>query len=143
MNNFTKHQKSEHGGAGVKLTIVLLVLFLVAHAGYNYIPVAYEGENLKQEMQTAVIQGVAMPGSNLTAVDVIKSKIYRATVNNNVPSNALVEVKPFNNIVRAHVSYTKQVNILPFGIYKYNYRFDNTATPTGFLFKDDVKVAQQ
>jgi len=142
MSNFTKHQKSERGGAGVKLTIVLLVLFLLAHAGYNYIPVAYDGESFKQEMQTAVIQGVALPGSNLTAVDVIKSKIYKAAANNNVPSNALVEVKPFNNIVRARVSYTKQVNILPFGIYKYNYQFDNTATPTGFLFKDNSKISQ-
>ncbi len=143
MNNSAKYQKSERGGAGVKLIMVLLVLFLVAHAGYNYIPIAYDGANFKQEMQTAVIQGVALPGSNLTAVDVIKNKIQRAAVNNNVPSNAFVEVKPFNNIVRAHVSYVKTINILPFGIYKYNYQFDNTATPTGFLFKDDVKIAQQ
>jgi hypothetical protein len=143
MSNFIKNQKSERGGAGVKLTLVLVFLFLVAHAGYNYIPTAYDGENFKQEMQTAVIQGVAMPGSNLTAVDVIKNKIYRAAVNNNIPSNALIEVKPFNSIVRAHVSYVKPINILPFGIYKYNYQFDNTATPTGFLFKDDVKIAQQ
>jgi hypothetical protein len=142
MSNFTKNQKSERGGAGIKLTLVLVFLFLVAHAGYNYIPVAYDGENFKQEMQTAVIQGVAMPGSNLTAVDVIKTKIHRAAVNNNIPSNALIEVKPFNNIVRAHVSYVKPINILPFGIYKYNYQFDNTATPTGFLFKDNLKVSQ-
>lgn len=143
MSNSTQHQKSERGGAGVKLTLILTALFLLAHAGYNYIPVAYDGESFKQEMQTAVIQGVALPGSNLTAIDVIKNKIYRAAANNNVPSNALIEVKPFNNIVRAHVTYVKQVNVLPFGMYKYNYKFDNTATPTGFLFKDDVKIAQQ
>jgi hypothetical protein len=142
MSNLIKNQKPERGGAGVKLTMVLIVLFLLAHAGYNYIPVAYDGENLKQEMQTAVIQGVAMPGSNLTAVEVIKNKIYRAAANNNIPSNALIEVKPFNNIVQAHVSYVKPINILPFGIYKYNYQFDNTATPTGFLFKDNSKISQ-
>ena len=143
MNNFTKNQKSERGGAGVKLTIFLVVLILLAHAGYNYIPVAYDGANFKQEMQTALVQGVSMPGSNMTVVDVVKNKIQRAAVNNNLPSNALIDVKPLNNSVRAHVSYSKPVNILPFGLYKYNYQFDNTATPTGFLFKDDVKIAQQ
>lgn len=142
MDNFIKTRTSEHGGAGVKLTLVLLGLFLLAHAGYNYIPVAYDSENFKQEMQTAVVQGVALPGSNMTVIDVVKSKLKRAAVNNNLPSDALIEVKPFNNIVRAHVSYTKPINMLPFGIYKYNYQFDNTATPTGFLFKDDVKVSQ-
>ncbi|MEO6587750.1 MAG: hypothetical protein ABIP06_00350 [Pyrinomonadaceae bacterium] len=143
MSNFTEHRKSECGSAGTKLIMVLLVLFLIAHAGYNYIPVAYEGENFKQEMQTAVVQAVAMPGSNLTPADTVKIKLKRAVLNNNIPDNALIEVKPINNVIRARVSYVKPVNMLPFGIYKYNYRFDNTVTPTGFLFKDDVQTAQQ
>jgi hypothetical protein len=142
MSNSTKQQKSEHGGAGVKLIMVLVGLFLIAHAAYNYIPVAYESENFKQEMQTAVIQAVAMPGSNMTPADTVKIKLRRAAVNNNVPTDALIEVKPMNNVIRAHVSYVKPVNILPFGLYKYNYQFDNTATPTGFLFKDDSGMPQ-
>lgn len=125
------------GGAGVKLIMVLAGLFLIAHAGYNYIPVAYEGESFKQEMQTAVVQAVAMPGANLTVMDTVKAKIKKAALNNNVPTDALIEVKPANNIVQAHVSYSKPINMLPFGIYKYNYKFDSTATPTGFLFKDN------
>lgn len=139
MSKYTKNQNAEHGGAGVKLTLVLLFLFLLAHAGYNYIPVAYDGENFKQEMQTALIQGVALPGANLTIADTVKNKLMRAAANNNLPAGAVIEVKPLNNSVQAHVSYVKSVNILPFGIYKYNYRFDNVATPTGFLFKDDRK----
>jgi len=142
MSNFTKHQKSEHGGAGVKLILVLLILFLIAHAAYNYIPVAYDSENFKQEMQTAVVQAVAMPGSNMTPADTVKIKLRRAAANNNVPSDALIEVKPMNNVIRARVSYVKAVNILPFGLYKYNYQFDNTATPTGFLFKDNAAMPQ-
>ena len=143
MSNFRKNQTSERGGAGVKLLLVLLVLILVANAGYNYIPVAYDGENFKQEMQTAVIQGVSMPGGNMTATDVVKNKLQRAALNNNLPVNAVIDVKPLNNVIQAHVSYVKPVNMLPFGLYKYNYQFDNTATPTGFLFKDDVKIARQ
>jgi hypothetical protein len=137
MSNLKNNQKSEHGGASTKLVIVLIVLFLTAHAAYNYIPVAFDGENFKQEMQTAVVQGVAMPGANMTITDTVKNKIQKAAVNNNLPGNALIEVKQVNNIVRAHVNYSKSVNILPFGIYKYNYQFDNIATPTGFLFKSN------
>ena len=142
MSNFTKHQKSEYGGAGVKLTLVLVVLFLLAHAAYNYIPVAYDSANFKQEMQTAVVQAAALQGGNQTAVDSVKAKLRRAAANNNVPTDALIEVKPMNNVVRAHVSYVKPVNILPFGLYKYNYQFDDTATPTGFLFKDNAGMPQ-
>jgi len=137
MSNLTNNRKSERGGAGVKLIIVLTVLITFAHAAYNYIPVAYEAENFKQEMGTAVIQGVAMPGANLTATDAVRIKVQRAAVNNNLPSNALIEVKSANNVVQAHVNYTKPISILPFGIYNYNYQFDNTATPTGFLFKSN------
>ena len=129
-------QNSERGGAGVKLTLVLVTLFLIAHAGFNYIPVAYEGENFKQDMQTAVVQAVALPGANVTILDSVKHKVSMAALNNNVPTNALIEVKQVGNIVQAHVKYSKQVNILPFGIYKYNYQFEKTATPTGFLFKE-------
>lgn len=132
----TKHRPSEVGGAGVKLLIVMAILFSLAHAGYNYIPVAYEGESFKQDMQTAVVQAVALPGANMAMTDMVKTKVLHAAANNNVPSNAIVEVKQNKGIPQAHVSYVKSVPILPFGLYTYNYKFDNVATPTGFLFKD-------
>ena len=136
MSKINKNRTSERGEAGVKLIIVLVVLFLLAHAGFNYVPIAYEAENFKQEMQTAVVQAVALPGAGTTMLDSAKRKIMIAVKNNDVPNNALVEVKQNGNAIQAHVKYTKQLNILPFGIYKYNYQFDNTATPSGFLFKE-------
>lgn len=142
MSNFTRFNKSERGSAGFKLTMVLLGLYVVMHAAYNFIPVAYEGENFKQDMQTTVIQASAMPNSSLSSPDAIKNKLRRAAFNNNIPDDALIEVKPFNNVVRARVAYSIPVSLLPFGMYKYNYKFDNTATPTGFLFKDDVRAGQ-
>lgn len=136
MSEIIKNQHSEHGGAGFKLVLVLATLFLIAHAGYNFIPVAYEAESFKQDMQTAVVQAVALPGANVTMIDSAKHKVLVAAANNNVPPNALIEVKQNGSVVQAHVKYTKQVNILPFGFYKYNYQFEKTATPTGFLFKE-------
>ena len=130
-----KLRKSEKGSAGVKLAAVLVVLFLIAHAGYNYIPAAYEGANFKQEMQTAVVQGMAAP-TNITPTDMVKGRIQRAIVANNIPSDAVVQVKNINKTITAQVSYAKKINILPLGLYTYNYQFNHTATPTGFLVND-------
>ncbi len=135
MSNKSKNQKSEYGGAGVKLALVLVGLFVIAYAGFNYVPVAYEAESFKQDMQTAVVQGMA-PSQGMTIIDSVKARIQRAMVSNNVPRDAVVQVKQNSNNVEAHVTYVKKVQILPFGIYKYNYNFDHTATPTGFLTKE-------
>ena len=134
MNNSAENRDSERGSAGVKFAIVLAVILLTAHAGFNYVPVAYDAESLKTEMGTAVLQGLAMPGK-LNPVDNVKGRIQKAIITNDIPADALVDVKQAGNVITAHVAYTKNVNILPFGIYKYAYRFDHTATPTGFLLK--------
>ena len=134
MNNRKNYRKSERGGAGVKLVAVLVGLFLVGHAGFNYVPTAYQGQSFRQDMQTAVVQGMAVP-VGVTPMDSVKARVQRAVISNDIPSNALVEVKPIKDGVSAHVAYSKQVSILPFGLYNYNYQFDHTATPTGFLLK--------
>ena len=135
--NKMKSMNSEKGSAKVKLVIVLVVLFLVAHAGYNYIPIAYEGQSFKQELQTAVLQGMAVP-VGMTMTDSVKGRVARAAAHNNLPPNAFIQVKQTNNIVQAHVAYSKQINLLPFGLFKYNYEFNHIATPTGFLFKEAI-----
>jgi hypothetical protein len=134
MNKLAKHHDSERGSAGVKFVAIFAVILLVAHAGYNYVPVAYEAESLRTEMQTAVLQGLALPGK-LNPVENVKVRIQRAAQQNEVPADAVIEVKQVGNAISARVAYTKRINILPFGIYKYNYNFDHTATPTGFLLK--------
>jgi hypothetical protein len=131
-----KNRNNERGGAGVKLTIIIVVLFLAAHGGYNYIPAAYSAESFKSEMYTAVVQGLAVPG-RMSPVESVKTRIQRAAVANEIPEDAVMEVKEINKVVQAHVVYTKKINILPLGLYTYNYHFDHTATPTGFLLKNE------
>jgi hypothetical protein len=126
--------KNERGSAGVKFLCVLGSLLLAAHAGYNYIPVAYEAETLRTEMQTAVVQGIAMPGQ-MKPVENVKERVQKAMKANQIPPNAFVDVKQKGGIIQAHVVYNRSVPLLPFGIYTYNYAFDHTATPTGFLLK--------
>jgi len=134
MNKAVNSRDCERGAAGIKLVVALTVVFLAAHAGYNYIPVAYDAESVKTEMNTAVLQGLALPGK-LNVVDNVKARLMRTFAANNVPADAILEVKQAGNNLTARVAYQKQVNILPFGLYRYNYNFDFTATPTGFLLK--------
>jgi len=134
MKNAAINRESERGSAGAKFLAVFAALLLAANGAYNYVPVAYEAESLKTEMQTAVVQGLAMPGK-MNPVENVKAKIIRAAQINEVPADAIIDVKQQGNAITAHVTYTKQVNVLPFGMYKYNYLFDHTATPTGFLLK--------
>lgn len=132
MESQERNRESERGSAGVKFAITMAIILLVANAGYNYVPVAYEAESVKTEMQTAVLQGLATPGK-LSPVDNVKARIQRAFAVNHVPHDALLDVKQAGNSVSARVAYTKKVSILPFGIYNYSYVFDHTATPSGFL----------
>lgn len=135
MNKEKRNNNAELGSAKVKLVAVIAVLFLIAHAGYNYIPIAYEGESFKQAMETAVLQGMAVP-SGMTINDMVKGRLQKSMVANNIPPDAFIQIKQVKNTIHAHVAYTKKVNILPFGLYKYNYQFNHIATPTGFLLQD-------
>lgn len=134
MMNLQKDRPSERGTAGAKFLMVFLVLVLAANAGYRYIPVAYEGANFRQEMDTAVVKGLAASGQ-IRPLEVVKASITRAAYDNNVPADALIDIKPENGIVTAQVVYTKKVGMLPFGLYTYDYKFDYTARPTGYLLK--------
>ena len=142
MNKVIRDRESERGSGGSKFAITMVIILLVANAGYNYVPVAYEAESVKSEMSTAVLQGLAMPGK-LSPVDNVKARIQRAFAINHVPANALLDVRQNGNAVTARVAYTKEVGILPFGIYKYTYVFDHTATPTGFLLEQSKDVSSK
>ncbi len=128
-------RSSERGGAAVKALLIGLVLVLIANAGYNYVPVAYAGASFRQEMDTAVVKGLAAPGQ-LKPADVVKAHIQRAARDYEVPSDAVVEIKPAGNMIQAHVAYSKEVDMLPFGLYRYNYQFNHTAQPVGYLTKE-------
>jgi hypothetical protein len=108
---------------------------MLAHAGWNYIPVAYQGACFRQEMDTAVVKGLAVSG-RINPLDTVTASIRRASADNNVPPDAFVEIKPVNGVVQAHVSYTREINMLPFGMYKYAYNFDHVARPSGYLMKE-------
>lgn len=139
MNNAVVQKTDpERGGAGVKFLVALSLVVLAGNAALNYVPVAYDAGNFKQEMDTTVVQALALPGK-VNPADVIKNRINKAAKEDNIPADMFLEVKPVGNILQARVVYTKQVSILPFGVWDHAYHFDHTATPQGFLAKDQQK----
>jgi hypothetical protein len=132
MKKLYQERPSERGGAGIKFLLIALVLVVFANAGYNYVPVAYEGASFRQEMDTAVVKGLAASGQ-MKPADVVKAHIQGAARSNNIPPDAVIDIKPTGKVVQAHAIYTKPVNLLPFGLYKYNYEFNYRAVPTGYL----------
>ena len=129
-----KNRDSERGGATVKFLLILVTIVLIANAGFNYVPVAYEGASFKQEMDTAVVKGLAASGQ-MKPLEVVQASVKKAAYDYNVPPDAIVDIKPVSGVVQAHVVYTKSVTLLPFGLYNYKYNFDYVARPTGYLLK--------
>jgi hypothetical protein len=134
MKKLNNERASERGSTAIKFTIVIVILALAAHAGANYIPVAYEGASFKQEMDTAVVKGLGASG-RIKPLESVQASIQKATLDYAIPDDAYVDVKPVEGVVQAHVAYTRTVNILPFGLYKYDYNFDYVARPQGYLLK--------
>ena len=128
-------RSSERGSAGVKFMLVFLAVVLAGNAGINYVPVAYQGAGFKQEMDTAVVKGIGVSG-RINPLEAVTASIKMASREYEIPEDALVEIKPVRGVVEAHVAYQRQVNMLPFGLYKYDYDFDYVARPTGYLLKD-------
>lgn len=135
MNRSTSYLHSERGSAGAKFLVLLVIIVLAAHAGYNYVPVAYNGASFRQEMDTAVVKGLAASGQ-MKPAEVVAAHVKKAAYDYNIPADALVEVKQGQGPVAVHASYRQPVNMLPFGLYKYTYQFDYTATPQGYLLKE-------
>ncbi len=68
--------------------------------------------------------------------EVVAAHVKKAASDYSIPSTAFIEVKMEQRYIAAHASYQQPVNILPFGIYRYNYEFNYTAVPQGYLLKE-------
>lgn len=131
-----RNRHSERGDGKLKPMIILAILFLAGWAGYNYIPVAYQSQTFKQEMDTAVVQSMGLPTISGNPVDWTRLRLTKLGPDYGVPKDAIIDVKPIqgsNGGVQANVKFKRPVAILPF--YTYDYEFDYTAKPTGFLTK--------
>jgi hypothetical protein len=129
-------RSSEHGGAGVKFLIIVVVLFMIAHAGYAYVPTAYQCEDYRQRINEVVTNAFAMPLAATNSPEMVKQRLRNYGNEYAVPLNAFIKVdKMDNGGLKAQVKFSKDIDLLPLGLYKYHYEFDHTAAPNGFLTK--------
>ncbi len=134
--NVSETRRGERGEGQLKVVIFLAAVFLGGYAGFQYIPVAYNGATLKQEMQTIVDQSSAIPAAQSNMVGWVQRKLESTLPAYGVPKNAALEVQTIEGAgVTASLKYTAQVDILPFGLYTYPYEFKNTVSTSGMLTK--------
>jgi hypothetical protein len=119
-------RKSELGGARLKFLIVAAIIFAVAYAGYQFIPIAYQGYQLKDLMQHDVDTAVALGKSP----DWIKDQLVKSSADYGIPQNAVITPSQQDNRIQVRVQFTQPVE---FPGYVYDYEFDYTAKSSTFL----------
>jgi hypothetical protein len=117
---------SERGGSRFNFLVFVVVIAVVAYAGYQYVPVAYQASQLKVFMDDTVNKAVITDKNAAWAEDQIRKNL----VNYGAPPNALVTVAIREARLEAHVEYIIPVPLL---ITTYNYKFDHTARSTNFM----------
>jgi len=124
MNTVTR--SSEGGGARLKFIIVVAIIAVIAYAGYQFIPVAYQAYQLKDLMQHDVDTAVALgkPASW------IKEQLVKSSPEYGVPADAVITPTQEDNRMEVRVQFTQPIE---FPGFVYNYEFDHTAKSATFL----------
>jgi hypothetical protein len=120
--------QNQHGSSKLSAVVALSIVGLLIYALINIIPASYQIMNFKTEMKNSVVQVLAMPVSADKPNEKIKAKIKRVAGENGIPPSLTVDVAEAGKEIRTHVKFTRPIDVLPFGIYKYNYEFDETVT---------------
>ncbi len=124
MNTMTR--RYERGGARLKFIIVVAVIAAVAYAGYQFIPIAYQGYQIKDLMQHDVDTAVALgqPASW------IRDQLVKSSPEYGIPADAIITPTQQDNRMEVRVQYTQPIE---FPGFVYNYQFDHTAKSATFL----------
>jgi|ERR1051325_4202018 hypothetical protein len=122
----TNAKKSELGGARLKFLLVAAIIFAVAYAGYQFIPIAYQAYQLKDLMQHDVDTAVALGKSP----DWVRDQLVKSSVDYGIPQNAIITPTQQDNRMQVRVQFTQPVE---FPGFVYDYEFDHTAKSSTFL----------
>ena len=119
-------RKSERGGARLKFLIVAAIIFAVAYAGYQFIPIFYQAYQIKDLMQHDVDTAVAMG----KPVSWVHEQLVKSSAEYGIPANAVITPTQQDNRIEVRLQYTLPVE---FPGYVYNYEFDHTAKSSMFI----------
>jgi hypothetical protein len=123
---FDARRGSERGSARLNLLIFLAFVGAVAYAGYQYVPVAYQGSQLKTFMQDTVNNAAVTDKDARWTED----QLRRNLATYGVPADARIKVANRASRIEAQVEYTIPVPLL---VTTYEYKFDHTARSSNLL----------
>lgn len=124
MNTMTR--QSERGGARLKFLVVAAIIAVVAYAGYQFIPVAYQAYQIKDLMQHDVDTAVALG----RPTSWVGEQLIKSSPEYGIPADAVITSTQDDNRMGVRVQYTKPIE---FPGFVYNYEFDHTAKSATFL----------
>ena len=120
------NRQGERGGARLKFVIVIVVIAVVAYAGYLYMPVAYDAYYYKDVMQNKVDMAVTQGYETVW----VRDQLVKSGPEYHVPADALITPTAKDNRVEVRVQFTRPIQLPG---YTYNYEFDYTAKSTAFI----------
>ena len=129
----SRARRNEEGGATVKFLIVAVALFVIGHAAFNYLTTWYQCTQFQDSINEAVTRSYSLPSSPINAPDAMRQFIRQKGNENNVPPDAVIKIDKVEGGTRAVVSFTRDVNLLPFNLYKYKYQYNYAAAPPSML----------
>jgi hypothetical protein len=119
-------RQSERGGARLKFLVVAAIIAVVAYAGYQFIPVAYQAYQIKDLMQHDVDTAVALG----RPTSWVGEQLIKSSPEYGIPADAVITSTQDDNRMGVRVQYTKPIE---FPGFVYNYEFDHTAKSATFL----------
>ena len=123
-----KNRNAERGSARLKLLVFLIVVAVVAYAGYLYIPVSYNSYLYKDLMQQKVNTAAALGHP----ANWVKEQLVKSAPEYNIPADAQILPVVKDGRVEVQVQFTRPIE---FPGYVYEYNFDHTVQSTEFLSK--------
>jgi hypothetical protein len=120
--------RSERGGAQLKLVIFIAVIAIVAYAAYMYIPVAVDAYYFKDAMQNKVNLAAAQGYDTAWVTD----QVSKSKGEFHVPDDAVITPMQNEGRMQCRVQFSRPIS---FPGFTYNYDFDYTAQSTSFLTK--------
>jgi hypothetical protein len=124
--HFDARRGSERGSARLNLLIFLAFVGAVAYAGSQYVPIAYQGSQLKTFMQDTVNNAAVTDKDARWTED----QLRRNLTTYGVPADARIKVANRASRIEAQVEYTIPVPLL---VTTYEYKFDHTARSSNLL----------
>jgi hypothetical protein len=122
----TNLRNSEQGGTRLKFLLVVTIIAVVAYAGYQFIPVAYNAYQLRDLMQHEVDTAVALgkPTSWIT------EQLVKSSAEYGIPPNAVITPQQQDDRMEVRVQFSQPIE---FPGFVYTYEFDHTAKSATFL----------